>query len=374
MQWRESLTQLFPAVALLPPGAFIVGGAVRDLLLGREPADIDVACTDPFACASLLGRKVIRLGNEEHLSAYRVVLGEHVYDFAQLLDDNIDRDLARRDFTVNAMAVDLGTDTLLDPHGGEDDIHERLVRMVHATNFDDDPLRTLKGVRMAVKYVMTIDDATCEAIRERAEKIVTVAEERVTYEISVIFSSNAFRKAIDLLRRTNLDLALFGRALDARAFHADDVPLAAALALLVDDPREYAERWRWSEHLARDVVALKRLLKKCGTDTPVCAALGSTDKSVCATSKVDLFDAGEHVARQLPAMLRALGHDDRIEFPDFSTRALLTGEEIAHATGLPPGKELGRIKRALLDAQIDGQIHTREAAIVFVQSLQSSRT
>jgi len=98
-----------------------------------------------------LGRNVIRLGREEHLSAWRVVDGPHVYDFAALLDGSIDADLARRDFTVNAMAVDLNTGVLLDPHDGRADLSRRLVRMINASNFDDDPLRVLKAVRMAVR-------------------------------------------------------------------------------------------------------------------------------------------------------------------------------------------------------------------------------
>src|SRR5207302_10593675 len=141
---------------------------VRDLFFGAAPADVAVACLDPLACARTLGRKVIRLGREDHLSAWRVVDGAHVYDFAALLDGSIDADLARRDFTINAMAVDLGSGALLDPYEGREDLRRRLVRMVDASNFDDDPLRMLKAVRMAVRFGFAIDDATLAAIRARA--------------------------------------------------------------------------------------------------------------------------------------------------------------------------------------------------------------
>src|ERR1051326_887510 len=204
---RDELLALFPALRQLPANAYVVGGAVRDLLLGAHPADVDVACLDPLACARTLRRKVIRLGREEHISAYRVIDGKHAYDFAALLDGALDADLGRRDFTINAMAVDLASGALLDPHGGRRDLDARLVRMVDAANFDDDPLRMLKAIRMAVR----------------------------------------------------LDVALFGRALDATRYHADDVPLAAALAILVDDPPAFAERWKWSDALRRDVVAPQRL-------------------------------------------------------------------------------------------------------------------
>src|SRR4051812_41214627 len=168
MPFRDDLLELFPALAKLPADAFIVGGAIRDLLLGRDPADVDVACRDPLGCARAISPKVIRLGKAEHLTAYRIVLGEHVYDFAPLLDNSIDRDLGRRDFTVNAMAVPLDRDELLDPHGGRRDAAARVVRMVDPKNFDDDPLRALKGIRLAVRHRFTVDPDTMRAIRERA--------------------------------------------------------------------------------------------------------------------------------------------------------------------------------------------------------------
>jgi tRNA nucleotidyltransferase/poly(A) polymerase len=343
---RDELLALFPALRKLPADVHIVGGAVRDLLRGAHPADVDVACTDPLAVAQLLGRKVIRLGREEHISAYRVVDGAHVYDFAALLDNSIDADLGRRDFTVNAMAVDLGSGTLLDPHGGQRDLAAGVVRMVDPGNFDDDPLRMLKAIRMAVRLGFAIDDRTLAAIRPRANAIDRVAAERVAYEMSEIFSSDAFRTAVALLRETALDLPLFGRPLDAKRFHADAVPLAAAFAILVDDPPAFAERWKWSDVLLRDVVALQRL---------------ASEHTLLA-----LYDATERVAKQLPPMLRALGHDARVAMPDFSIKPLLTGDEIAQLANVEPGQQVGALKRALLEAQLNGTVRTREEAERFV--------
>jgi tRNA nucleotidyltransferase/poly(A) polymerase len=349
MQWREELTRRFPALAKLDGHCYVVGGAVRDLLLGREPADADVACIDPLAAARTIRDRVIRLGDAEHLSAYRVVDREHVYDFAELLDHDIDADLARRDFTVNAMAVDLDSGVLLDPHGGQRDIAARLVRMVHASNFDDDPLRALKGVRMAVKYGFAIEPETLDAIRSRAPRIVEMAAERVTYELSVILSSGKLRETIDLLRRSSLGDAL---GLHLRDVHADDVSLAGACALLVDHPKAYAERWRWSAELLRDVLTLQHLVEH--------------------HDRIALFDAGESIAQQLPAVLRALGRDAQLDMPDFAIQPLLTGNEIADLSGVQPGPQLGRVKRALLEAQIRGEVMTKDAAMEFVRESRPS--
>jgi tRNA nucleotidyltransferase/poly(A) polymerase len=351
MTLRDDLLRLFPRLRDLPMHAYVVGGAVRDLTLGTAPADVDVACLDPLACARALRRKVIRLGREEHLSAYRVVDGPHVYDFAALLDGSIDADLARRDFTINAMAIDLESGELLDPHDGRADLARRLVRMIDAANFDDDPLRMLKAVRMAVRFDSEVDQETMRAIRTRAKRIADVAVERVAYELTVIFSANAFRRAVALLRDTGLDLPLFGRSLDA-TFHADDVPLAAALALLVDDTHAFAKRWRLSDALMREIQTLQRV--------------------TASHSLLDLYDAGESIARQLPPMLRALGRDDVIAFPDFEMKPLLTGDEIAVIANIEPGPNIGILKRALLESELEGRITNREDAEQFIRAALAS--
>jgi hypothetical protein len=340
--WREELTRRFPALSFLGH-CYVVGGAIRDLLMEREPADVDIACDDPLAAARLVGSRVIPLGTHEHLRAYRVVAGDKVYDFAETLDHDIQADLGRRDFTVNAMGVDLARDELLDPHGGRKDIQSRVVRMVDASNFDDDPLRALKGVRMAVSLAMTIDEETIGAIEARAPRIVEIAAERVAYELSIIFSSGAATKAVQLLERTGLAEPL---GLRPRTLHSGEVSLSGAYALLVDDPRAFGQRWRLSGALVHEVMTLRKLIDH--------------------HDPITLYDAGEAVARQLPAILRALGRKDDIEMPDFSVRAFLTGEEIATLTGLAPGKELGAIKRALLEAQIRGEVTSREDAERFV--------
>jgi tRNA nucleotidyltransferase/poly(A) polymerase len=345
---RDDLLRLFPRLRDLPSQAYVVGGAVRDLIHGAAPADVDVACLDPLTCARALRRKVIRLGREEHLSAYRVVDGPHIYDFAALLDGSIDADLARRDFTVNAMAVDLASGDLLDPHDGRGDLDRRLVRMIAAANFDDDPLRMLKAVRMAVRFDFTIDETTLDAIRTRASRIAEVSVERVAYELTVIFSANAFRRAVSLLRETGLDVPLFGHELED-SFHADDIPLAASLAVLVDDAHAFAKRWRLSDATSHEIQTLQRLRD--------------------ARSLLDLYDAGEAIARQLPPLLRALGRNDRIALPDFAIKPLLTGDEIAAIANIASGPRIGELKRALLEAELEGRIKSSDEAELFIKSL-----
>src|SRR5581483_5070531 len=224
-----------------------------DLLLGATPLDVDVECDDPLACATAIG-KVITLGRGD-LSVYRVVIDDRVYDFSRKTD------LGRRDFTINAIAMDLTTGELRDPFEGQEDIRGRVVRMIHAHKLDDDPLRMLRAVRLAVRLDFTIDEPTITQIRRRAAKIVTVAAERVTYELHAIFSAGKFRRAVRLLNATALDEPLFGYSIDPERFHDDDVSAAAAYALVVRDVRAFAKRWRWSDALLRDVLTLQKLMR-----------------------------------------------------------------------------------------------------------------
>ena len=322
---RDALAAQFPALTSLPPHTEAVGGAIRDLLLRATPLDVDVECDDPLACASALG-KVITLGRGD-LAVYRVVVDERVYDFSRKTD------LGRRDFTINAIAVDLTTGDLRDPFDGQEDIRRKVVRMIHARNLDDDPLRMLRAVRLAVRLDFTIDDATLTQIRRRAAKIVTVAAERVTYELHAIFSARKCHRAVRLLEKTALDEPLFGYSIDPERFHDDDVSLAAAYALVVRDPRAFAKRWRWSDALTRDVLTLQSLMR---------------DPNALA-----LYDAGEELARQLPL---------RVAMPDFAIKPLLDGNAIARLAKIDEGPRVGEIKRALLEAQLRGEVRTREEA------------
>jgi len=327
---RETLLHQFPKLTDLPEHTEAIGGAVRDALLGETALDVDVECDDPLACASSLG-KVITLGRGD-LLVCRVVVDDRVYDFSRRTD------LARRDFTINAIAVDLTSGQVRDPHDGQEDIRRRLVRMINARNLDDDPLRMLRAVRLAVRLDFNIDEPTVAAIRRRAAHIVTVAAERVTYELHAILSAGRFQRAVRLLDATALDEPLFGYSIDPQRFDRDDVSLAASYALLLRDPRAFAGRWKWSDGLLRDVQTLQTLMRD--------------------PNPIALYFAGERIARQLPL---------KVPMPDFTIQPLLDGNEIARLAALPPGPRVGALKRALIEAQLRGEVRTREEAAKFVQ-------
>lgn len=338
MWLRDELLRRFPALQSLPAHSIAVGGAVRDLLISRDPADVDIECDEPRATAAGIG-KVIELGRGD-LIVFRVVSGEAVYDFSARTD------LRRRDFTINAIVVDLTSGEISDPFSGEADLRRRSVRMIRPENFLDDPLRMLRGVRLAVQFDFEIEEKTVIAIRRRAARIVTMAAERVMYELDGIFSAGAFRSALRWLSHTGLDEPLFGYRIEAGRFLADDVSCAGAFAVILRDTKAFAQRWKWSRELLRQVTTLQRLLRD--------------------PDLLSIYEAGEAIGSQLPALFRAAGREVP-SMPDFSMRALLTGDEIGAIAGLEDGPAIGAAKRALIAAQLHGEVATRTAAEAFIR-------
>ena len=161
--------------------AYVVGGAVRDELLGRPVLDWDVVCVDPEAAARKLARATG--GAPFPLSAehggWRVVLdGGRTVDLTPL-HGTIEEDLARRDFTMNALAQRLGDDVYVDPLGGRADIESRTIRHVSEHVFDDDPVRLLRAAVFADSLGFQLDQKTERLVRARAGLVARGAGERV---------------------------------------------------------------------------------------------------------------------------------------------------------------------------------------------------
>src|SRR3954451_13080263 len=151
--------------ALTGEAAWLVGGAVGDRLLGRDTDDIDLAGPgDPRPFARSLSRAVRGAAFELSgaFGAWRVVAPGHAWhvDLVTLRDGDIQADLAQRDFTINAMAEPLDGGELLDPHGGRADLDAGVVRMVSPRALAEDPLRSLRAVRIAVELELSLDPDT----------------------------------------------------------------------------------------------------------------------------------------------------------------------------------------------------------------------
>jgi poly(A) polymerase len=219
--------------ALAGREAWLVGGAVRDRLLGRATDDVDVSLEgDPREAARTIARSTG--GAAFQLSgafgAWRVVGPDHAWhvDLVTLRDGDIEADLAARDFTINAMAEPLAGGELLDPHGGRADLDARLVRMVSEQALQDDPLRTLRAVRLVTELDLTLDPATGAATRRHAAGIDRVAPERVFGELKRVVTADRARQGLGLMDEYGLMDAVLPeltglRGVEQNEFHHADV-------------------------------------------------------------------------------------------------------------------------------------------------------
>uniref|UniRef100_A0A7C4TFS0 CCA tRNA nucleotidyltransferase n=1 Tax=candidate division WOR-3 bacterium TaxID=2052148 RepID=A0A7C4TFS0_UNCW3 len=191
---------------------FLVGGAIRDILLGIKPKDYDFAVSDSgIAFARKVARAIkgsfVLLSKKDDEA--RVVKDEIIYDFIGFKDDIRD-DLKRRDFTINAMAVDLETFEFLDPFNGLKDLQHKIIRLTSEGSLIEDSLRVLRGFRFALELNFKIDKRFYDAVKGVSLK--RVAGERIGYELLRIMSASDSYWAIEKMNELGLFPQIFPEA------------------------------------------------------------------------------------------------------------------------------------------------------------------
>lgn len=189
-------------LSLLPETAYLVGGSVRDALLGRQADYLDLDFVLP-ANALLQGQSSGSIAVAQTIAKHygagfvvldathqiaRVVFERATVDFAQQIGANLEADLYRRDFTINAIAYHPHSESLFDPVNGYQDLQRRQLRMISPENLSEDPLRLLRAYRQAAQLGFTIDAFTQETICHLAPLTRQVAAERIRGEIDCLLS------------------------------------------------------------------------------------------------------------------------------------------------------------------------------------------
>ncbi len=229
---RQHATEIVRTLRAQGHQAYLVGGCVRDLLLGREPADYDVATDavpdrvmqifpETWAVGAQFGVVLVPMekgeqppGATEHPNAIEVATfrsdglytdGRHPTEVRYTRDPR--EDVQRRDFTINGLLLDpLEGDRVLDYVGGRADLERRLVRTIGdpERRFDEDKLRMLRAVRFAARFQYEIDPVTFDAIRRLAPAIHQVSRERVRDELTKMLTEGHARRAFELLDASGL--------------------------------------------------------------------------------------------------------------------------------------------------------------------------
>jgi putative nucleotidyltransferase with HDIG domain len=231
MQPRELAEQICETLRHNGHQAYLVGGCVRDLLMGREPTDFDVATDarpervqDLFSKSLAVGAKfgVIMVYDEVYdkttlkvsfaplveVATFRSDVGytDGRHPDRVVYSDSPQEDVRRRDFTINGLLMDPGTREVLDFVGGRADMDAGIVRAIGdpSTRFAEDKLRMVRAVRFSARLGFAIEPATMEAVRSLATRVLQVSPERLREELTRLLTEGAARRAFELLDQTGL--------------------------------------------------------------------------------------------------------------------------------------------------------------------------
>jgi tRNA nucleotidyltransferase (CCA-adding enzyme) len=326
---------------------YLVGGAVRDLLLDRPRADVDLVVEgDAMALAERLGGAAIE---HERFGTAKVEVDGHELDLASARAETypepgalpvvvpgaeLQEDLGRRDFTINAMAIPLqGTARLIDPFGGAKDLEAGLLRILHPRSFEDDPTRAIRAARYAARFGFELEPET-EALLRRAD-LATVSADRVRGELERLAGEPTGIQGFALLAEWGLvEPRENGAELAGRAV-------------------ELLERPPWQGSVTHADAVLGAILGPPGGEQELAAA------DPHRPSKAVELARGRGGRERLLA--RALGAEwlDRYLEEWEGVELEIDGADLI-AAGVPQGPALGRGLAAALRAKLDGEIHGRE--------------
>jgi tRNA nucleotidyltransferase (CCA-adding enzyme) len=359
----ETLQRVYPELDAVREVAtepvYLVGGAVRDLLLGRGRADIDLVVEgDAATLASRLGAEVV---SHERFATAKVGLDGHEVDIAAARSEHyphpgalpvvdpaaeVEADLCRRDFTINAMAISLGEGPrLIDPHGGRADLAAGLLRVLHPRSFEDDPTRALRAARYAARFDLELEPETARLLREA--DLGTVSADRRDAELLRLAAEAVAPRAFALLAEWRL--------VELREGGAE---LAAGVSsLLASDP--------WRGEAPRDRALLVAALGPRGGEEGLVAVRPERPSEAVAL-------AARHDPVEL-VLARALGAEwlDRYLAEWRGIALEIDGEDLI-AAGVSRGPAVGRGLREALRGKLDGEVAGRDQELAV--ALEAARS
>lgn len=381
--------RLAPAGWPLPPEAFpadaaLVGGAVRDALLNRlgpEP-DLDlVVAGDAIQLCRQLGRRhggsVVVLDAERSIA--RLVIRGWSIDLARQEGGSLLADLRRRDYTINAMALPLSRPgQLVDPLGGLQHLEQRELVAVAERNLLDDPLRLLRGLRLAGELLFALSPQTLGWIERHHSSIAAVAGERVLAELEKLAAAPHGQRQLNQCASLGLLTPWQCATVDTMALAACSMEAAEALQLTADE-RGLAlplarlaalldgaglAQLRSSRKLQQRVDALRRWQHRLGGRAPA-----QTAEALPEDERLQLH---RQLEADLPALLlgwdtataeRWLARWRQGDDPLFHPRPAIDGNSLQRELGIPASPALGKLLQHLMQEQAFGRLSDRQDAL-----------
>ena len=377
--------------------AYLVGGAVRDALLGIPVTDIDIALIGmtsslPRGVARALNGRVVAhsqfntfsltaSGRHIDLAMARHESYAHPGALPTVTPGTLHQDLARRDFTINAMAVSLGEDSfgeLLDPSDGQSDLRTGTVRVLHDDSFRDDATRILRAARYAVRLRFALEANTESLLRRDSTYLDTISAARLRDEFERVLQESRAAATLDMLqdlgalKSVHPPIAVTSatlQALNGVGDHDQIDRVSTALSLLVHDLTA-EDRFGFVERLAmnarwRKVIEDTTLLQGKLREGP--SVTDETSRSEIYTLLHGLEEeailgcallTGSTTIRRL--LLLYIGELRHV-------RPILNGSDLL-ALGVPTGPQVGDLLHDLLMARLDQQVQTRQDEMKFIRA------
>jgi tRNA nucleotidyltransferase/poly(A) polymerase len=383
--------------------AYIVGGAVRDALLGRPIWDWDVTTSASPDCVAEIFRDVRQVRFKGGTTV--LVSGFHHHEVTSFrgADGSIEGDLAGRDFTIDAMAYDDLRDVILDPFHGRDDLLQRKVKAVGQARvrFEEDPLRILRAVRLAAELLFSIDPATAAVIPKMTPRLEKVAPERIREELVRILVTPKPSTGLRLMARLGILEAIMPELFECRAVKQtaggrrqsvldhllETLDLVEAtphlrLAALFHDvaksrvKEKVSGRWQFPDHAEASAVMVEEIMRRLRFSRKMIAQSSMLTRyhhldhpleeghdiidwiqrlgrdrvhDLIALRRADLLACGLHIKidalSRVQAKVAALIKDRMVLTP---ADLAVDGQAVMKTLGLFPGPQVGRILRKLL--------------------------
>lgn len=369
--------------------AVLAGGCVRDLLRGAPVRDWDIATSAPPERSLALFPRAVPIGLRHGTIMAPCAAGP--VDVTPFRGASLAEDLARRDFTINAMAWDPLRGGWHDPHGGRADLAAQTLRAVGRAEarLAEDPLRALRAARLLAALNLRIAPALRAALPGAAKALAQVAPERIRSELERLLLAAHAGRGLALLRHSGLEAALLP------GVHADAAELVAMLpadlelrlaAWLRGAPAGLLARWRFPKNRARNTerllalhpvdrcppadAAMRRLRKRAGGEANLArlfalreAELQLAEAQFLSPRKnapqpaAEIAQAREKLAALRAALARTRGHA-------ISPAALaLDGRAVMEILGIGPGPMVGRALRHLLECVLEDPAQNEPAAL-----------
>ncbi|MEM8720332.1 MAG: CCA tRNA nucleotidyltransferase [Cyanobacteria bacterium P01_G01_bin.39] len=386
-------------LAQLPETAYLVGGSVRDALLGRYKTPIDLDFVLPQGAiatarkiANLYGAGFVVLDQEREIA--RVVFDQGTLDLARQEGASLDDDLNRRDFTINSLAYNIRQQKLVDSLGGFEDLQQGILRMVSTQNLEDDPLRLLRAYRQAAQLNFEIETDTRTAICDCTSLLKTVAGERVQAELNYILAAPQGSKWLTAAIKDGLfgfwlpygeqvngeNLQAVARGIEYCrhvSLAQSELPLLANLATLVTPEPTIAEAELKQLKYARAIIkAVTKTVKLLPTLQQMTGYMSLREQYHWFLEVKDIFPIliaraiATGVSKEIiqPLIERYLDPADLVAHP----QSLVTGNDLINRLNLPPSPFIGKLLTEIQIAQIENRISTPQQAINFASSLLPS--